>query len=197
MRATLKGKSSEDFLIDFWRFLANNGYMKITLNKGRLDINPDFFLRRAGYGQISSYHTGKTSYVRRFSRDHYPRFHLYYEKTSDRIIFDLHLDQKQASYEGADHAHNAEHDGPVVEAEIDRLKALLRQFAASGTTGYENVSGGEDWERDLAKELAEDPARLPSEGPTSGNRGTVGMKDMSDSRPAEEKKGFLGKLFGL
>ncbi len=105
--------------------------MKIILNKSRLNINPDDFLRRCGYGMINSYHTGKTSYVRRFTRDHYPRFHLYYEDLSDRIIFDLHLDQKQASYQGAEHAHNAEHDGPVVEEEIDRLKNVLRQMASA------------------------------------------------------------------
>jgi hypothetical protein len=191
-------KQAYENQIDFWPFLANNRDMKITLNKSRFAVEPDFFLRRAGYGQINSYHTGKTSYVRRFSRDHYPRFHVYYDETVDRIVFDLHLDQKQVSYEGADHAHNADHDGPVVEAEIDRLKSLLRQFAASGHTGREGVNpNGEDWEKQLAKELSDTPARLSSEGPFADNRGTFGNNDAQDARPAEEKKGFFSKLFGL
>lgn len=159
--------------------------MKITLNKARFDVDPDFFLRRAGYGQIKSYHTGQTSYVRRFSRDHYPRFHMYFETGPDRVVFNLHLDQKQVSYEGADHAHNADHDGPVVEAEIERLKGLIRQFAASGQTGREGVNpNGEDWERQLAKELAEDKKVGP---------GSAALPEDGQA----EKKGFLRKLLGF
>ncbi len=159
--------------------------MKIILNKNRFAVDPDFFLRRAGYGQITSYHTGKTSYSRRFSRDHYPRFHIYFEESADKITFDLHLDQKQVSYKGADHAHNAEHDGPVVEGEIERLKGLLRQFAASGQTGRENLNpNGEDWERQLAKEFQEDRKN----GPGSATLPTDGEV---------EKKSFLSKLLGF
>ena len=50
---------------------------------------------------------------------------MYFEDRPDRIVFDLHLDQKQASYAG-NNMHNAEYDGPVVEEEI---KDLLRQEA--------------------------------------------------------------------
>lgn len=160
--------------------------MKISLNKNRFNVNPDFFLRRAGYAQIQSYHTGKTSYSRRFSRDHYPRFHIYFQIEADKIIFDLHLDQKQVSYEGADHAHNAEHDGPVVETEIDRLKNLLREMAELGIDNRGADSPKEDWEKQLSEELKHDGSRAPKSG------------DYRKDQPLpEEKKSFFKKMLGL
>lgn len=159
--------------------------MKIVLNKNRFNINPDFFLRRAGYGQISSFHTGKTSYVRRFTREHYPRFHMYFEADADKITFNLHLDQKQVSYEGADHAHNADHDGPAVEAEIDRLKDLLRSMAAAGLSDRGLDAPTEDWEKQLSEDLKNDGSRAPQSG------------DYKSDQPTEEKKSFFRKLLGL
>lgn len=81
--------------------------------------------RLAGYGLINDYRRDKQSFVRHFGRGLYPRFHLYIsEDREGRVIFDLHLDQKSASYEGS-HMHNAEYDGEMVEAEINRLKVLI------------------------------------------------------------------------
>ncbi|HTX86709.1 MAG TPA: hypothetical protein VMC41_01415 [Candidatus Nanoarchaeia archaeon] len=98
--------------------------MKISVNKKRLNLNPDAFLRKAGYAHIHDSITGHDSYVRRFTRDFYPRFHMYFENLSDRVIFNLHLDQKKASYEGA-HMHNAEYDSEIVADEMERLKGFL------------------------------------------------------------------------
>lgn len=102
--------------------------MKIIVNKNRLDINPEQFLRRAGYAFIHDTERNKDSFVRRLTRDFYPRLHMYAENLSDRLVFDLHLDQKKASYEG-NHMHNAEYEGAVVEEEIARLKELLKSLA--------------------------------------------------------------------
>jgi hypothetical protein len=102
--------------------------MKIEVNKKALNFNPDQFLRRAGYGFIRDSVRNKESYVRRLTREFYPRLHMYFEDLPDRVVFDLHLDQKQASYAG-NHMHNAEYDGEIVEAEIERLKNLLRGMA--------------------------------------------------------------------
>ncbi len=98
--------------------------MKIIVDRNNLKENPAQFLRQSGYGFIQDRRTGNESFARRTGRDHYPRFHVYVKSKNDRVIFDMHLDQKRASYEGA-HAHNAEYGGPVVEGEIARLKRLL------------------------------------------------------------------------
>ncbi|PIP19098.1 hypothetical protein COY23_00130 [bacterium (Candidatus Torokbacteria) CG_4_10_14_0_2_um_filter_35_8] len=51
---------------------------------------------------------------------------MYVNYSGDKIIFNLHLDQKKPSYVGA-HKHNAEYEGEIVEAEIKRLKSLLEE----------------------------------------------------------------------
>ncbi|MCK4553533.1 hypothetical protein KAU19_01040 [Candidatus Parcubacteria bacterium] len=98
--------------------------MKLIVNTNQLDVAPEQFLRRAGYGYIRDRRTGKDSFARRLGSGHYPRLHMYIKESDDSIIFDLHLDQKQASYAGA-HAHNAEYGGEIVEGEVERLKGLI------------------------------------------------------------------------
>jgi len=100
--------------------------MKLVVFRNQINMTPEQFLRRAGYGYIRDRHTGQDSFVRRLGSFHYPRLHMYVEEQDNKIIFNLHLDQKQASYTGA-HMHNAEYEGPVVEAEIERLKGLIRE----------------------------------------------------------------------
>ncbi len=110
--------------------------MKLTINKNQINEHGEQFLRRAGYGFIRDRQRGKESYVRRLTRDHYPRLHMYVSENGGKIIFDLHLDQKQVSYKGASHMHNAEHDGEVVEGEIERLRSLVSPASSNnnGTT---------------------------------------------------------------
>ena len=98
--------------------------MKLIINTNQLDTAPGQFLRRAGYGYIRDRHSGKDSFVRRLGSGHYPRLHMYIKESDDKIIFNLHLDQKQASYARA-HAHSAEYDGEIVEGEIERLKCFI------------------------------------------------------------------------
>lgn len=101
--------------------------MKLILNKNVLDQSPEQLLRQAGYAYLIDPHTSQESHVRRLSRGFYPRFHLYLEEQNSQVIFNLHLDQKQASYAGA-HAHNAEYDGDLVEAEMARIKNYVPSF---------------------------------------------------------------------
>ncbi len=98
--------------------------MKIRIDKRYFKGDPGLWLKRAGYALIVDHRRGKESYVRRLGRGFYPRLHLYFTIESDDVVFDLHLDQKQASYPGA-HMHNAEYDGPVLEQEVERLKNIL------------------------------------------------------------------------
>ena len=98
--------------------------MKLTIAKNRLSMNPEQFLRRAGYAYILDRQSGQGSFVRRMGRGFYPRFHVYASERGENIEFNLHLDQKQPSYAGS-HAHNAEYEGEAVEGETERLKNLL------------------------------------------------------------------------
>lgn len=104
--------------------------MKIIINKSQISLNPEQFLRRVGYGYIRDRRTGSESFVRRLGQGFYPRLHMYIKKDDDKIIFNLHLDQKQPSYAGVP-AHNAEYDGEVVGTEIERLKGLIQGTADS------------------------------------------------------------------
>lgn len=99
--------------------------MKLILANNQLSQTSEMFLRQVGYIYLEDRKTGNESFVRPLNRGYYPRFHLYLEQLSDRVILNLHLDQKQASYAGA-HAHNAEYDGEMVEAEMARIKNFLR-----------------------------------------------------------------------
>jgi hypothetical protein len=147
--------------------------MKLSINKKRLNLNPDNFLRKVGYAHIHDSITDHDSYVRRFSRDFYPRFHMYFEDLNDRVVFNLHLDMKKASYEGS-HMHNAEYDSEMVADEIERLKEFL--IDESSAEGVSIDKPEETTDRTLAG---------------------IGHKDFRDEPIRQkEKKGFWAKIFG-
>lgn len=102
--------------------------MKFEVDKKQLEYNPYQLARKAGYGFIRDRRSGQESLVRRLGNGFYPRFHLYIEQENDKVVFSLHLDQKEASYSGS-HRHNAEYAGPLVKEELERL----RQFVFSKT----------------------------------------------------------------
>jgi hypothetical protein len=54
----------------------------------------------------------------------YPRFHVFIREDKDKLIFNLHLDQKKLSYSG-NRAHSGEHEGRVVEEEAERMKKIV------------------------------------------------------------------------
>jgi hypothetical protein len=83
-------------------------------------------LKRCGYAEFIDPRTKITSFVRRLRGFFYPRFHVYIEQNSDKIIYNLHLDQKKPSYEGSN-AHNGEYTGQVVEQEAERIKQMIQQ----------------------------------------------------------------------
>ena len=98
--------------------------MKFEINKEQLNNTYAYVLQRAGYKYIVDRHTGKESFVKILNSTGYPRWHLYVEENNDKIIFNLHLDQKKPLYQGQS-AHSGEYDGDVVEEEMERLKGLL------------------------------------------------------------------------
>ena len=98
--------------------------MKLEINKSKLNNTYAYILQRAGYKHIVDRNTGKESYVKVLGKTGYPRFHLYFEEDDDKIVFNLHVDQKRPSYKNQK-AHSGEYDGSVVEEEFKRIKSLL------------------------------------------------------------------------
>ncbi len=87
-------------------------------------------IQRAGYHEHRDPRTGERSFSRRLGTYHYPRFHLYIEERASDVIYNLHLDQKQASYAGS-HMHAGEYDGEMVEREAVRLQSSFTEQASS------------------------------------------------------------------
>jgi len=99
--------------------------MRFTVAKSFLISNIRESLRKCGYFGLENRYNGQLAYVRRLSQSqHYPRFHLYLEENPTAIIFNLHLDQKQASYQGA-RAHSAEYSDDNVKEEANRIKSII------------------------------------------------------------------------
>lgn len=84
------------------------------------------FMRSCGYAFDRE--TGQeASCMRRVSGHDYPRYHAYVKKDGTALVVNLHIDQKKPSYGGADHAHNGEYDGELVEREADRIRGFAEQ----------------------------------------------------------------------
>jgi len=81
-------------------------------------------MRRLGYRPAYFQKASESSIVRPLSGRDYPRFHLYIKQRNADICFNLHLDQKKPSYEGAT-AHSGDYEGEAVREEMERIKGLL------------------------------------------------------------------------
>ncbi len=97
--------------------------------KKSLRVNPRQLLEEAGYHFFTDPNTGKESYIMRLGSQLYPRNHLYLRSLPNNgVEVDLHIDQKQVSYEGQ-RAHSGEYDGPLVEEEAQRLMRWLQFYS--------------------------------------------------------------------
>ncbi|MCX6746115.1 MAG: hypothetical protein NTX00_03810, partial [Candidatus Parcubacteria bacterium] len=67
----------------------------------------------------------EVSYSRRLGGGIYPRFHLYINSV-DPLVLNLHLDQKQASYEGYA-KHSGDYDSDLVKQEANGIYNLIMQ----------------------------------------------------------------------
>lgn len=88
--------------------------MKISLPLSKVG-NPRVFFSRLGYHAEPN-----GSYARRVSGQPFPRYHVYADLRGEEVIVNLHLDAKKPSYAGTS-AHAGEYDGPLVEAELQRI----------------------------------------------------------------------------
>ncbi|OGZ70333.1 MAG: hypothetical protein A2904_00070 [Candidatus Staskawiczbacteria bacterium RIFCSPLOWO2_01_FULL_33_9] len=89
-------------------------------------------MREIGYKPAYFQNDGEFSIVKQLGRNDYPRFHLYirqsFDSAQDKLntfIFNLHLDQKKPSYNGAK-GHSGEYDGSVLKEEAERIKNILK-----------------------------------------------------------------------
>lgn len=95
--------------------------MKIFL-PANLKINVINFVRQLGYAQHFDRLNNRQSFVKRLTRDEFPRFHIYVEKNLEgNSYLTLHLDQKRPIYQ-AGSSHNADYDGRLVEYEAGKIK---------------------------------------------------------------------------
>jgi len=91
------------------------------------NYNSKELIKRCGYGEVRDPNADQLSYARRLGAGFYPRFHVYLQDFEKYFEVDLHLDQKQSSYEGS-HAHSGEYDGPTVEGEAQRITAVIKEI---------------------------------------------------------------------
>ena len=96
--------------------------MKISIPSG---LNPVDVIRRSGYGSVLDRRATEPSFARHMGRGLYPRFHVYINGN----VLNMHLDQKQASYEGSS-MHSGEYDGDTVEREANRIQEIIRKLEA-------------------------------------------------------------------
>ena len=80
-------------------------------------------MRKAGYRPAENRY-GEESFVRSLGQGPFPRFHIYADAQQSAWALNLHLDQRRPSYEGT-RAHGGEHEGPVLEVEVARLRSVL------------------------------------------------------------------------
>jgi hypothetical protein len=90
---------------------------------GQFTHAPRDLIRRCGYGEKRT-REGKVSYTKMLRGMPFPRFHVYLDEHENGFQVNLHLDQKAPTY-GKHTAHSGEYDGPVVEAEGERIKRMI------------------------------------------------------------------------
>jgi len=110
--------------------------MKVIISHN-LNTHPRNAMRQCGYWENYDRRSGKTSFIRRLSTGHYPRFHCYVKTVGENLIFDLHIDQKQASYAGLG-KHSGEYDSEVVLKEGERINQILSGFVTKGSDTSKN-----------------------------------------------------------
>lgn len=96
--------------------------MEFTIKN--LDKSVNDIMRQIGYQPAYFQNEGEISLVKPLAGNPYPRFHVYIKQNGQDFHFNLHLDQKKASYEGST-GHSGDYDGPVVEGEAQRIQGIL------------------------------------------------------------------------
>lgn len=118
--------------------------MKFTVKKNELPESVLNFMRRAGYSYFRDPRTRQESYIRRLTRNFYPRLHCYVFDQGGMITFNIHLDQRLTRYEGQT-AHAGEYESPIVREEMERLQAVFEKYRVNPDTNesFADIVGGD------------------------------------------------------
>src|SRR3989338_6964112 len=100
--------------------------------QGPLSDNGRNILRRLSYGEQRT-RDGQISYIKRLTGERFPHYHVYIEDIPTGLQINLHLDQKEASYQGTS-AHAGEYEGPLVEQEMSRITNFIENIRVSAIT---------------------------------------------------------------
>ena len=88
--------------------------------------NPTEFLRSCGYA-FEKEDGDELAFVKRISGHDYPKYHIYSRlavtPNGKELTVNIHIDQKKPSY-GGSKAHSGDYDGPLIEAELRRIREL-------------------------------------------------------------------------
>ena len=96
----------------------------MTFRINNLKYNVTELVRRFGYRPLAVTERGELNCVRPLQGQNYPRFHIYLVETPEVITFNIHLDQKKPSYEGAT-AHGGDYEGETVRDEVERIREIV------------------------------------------------------------------------
>lgn len=105
--------------------------MKFIL-KGPFAENSYSLMRKLGY-TFQKKQDSEMSFIRPLERQSWPRFHIYLKENSaaNKLVFNLHLDQRKTRYKGAA-AHSGEYKTGLVKNEMERIKKSL-SFSETGS----------------------------------------------------------------
>ena len=98
--------------------------MNITIKKPKNE-NLQAIMRRLGYKPIGYSDRGELNCVRPIAGD-YPRFHAYIKEEKDKLIFNIHLDQKRPTY-GRETAHSGDYESETVREETEYIKQVIER----------------------------------------------------------------------
>ena len=102
--------------------------MRFTLNKTNIRLNTPTLLKKCGYHYTGMFR-GEPGFARRAGRSRYPQFHIYVnEDSKEKLVLNLHLDAKKASYQGS-HMHAGEYDTEIVKQEMARVKSIINSIS--------------------------------------------------------------------
>jgi hypothetical protein len=88
------------------------------------NLNWKILMNRLGYHEHYDQRSQQTSYIRRLRSLNYPRYHVYLEMRGDDMRINIHLDEKQVSYEGQAR-HSGDYGSELVQREGERLKSYI------------------------------------------------------------------------
>jgi hypothetical protein len=101
--------------------------MQFFISKSENKLSLDRTMRAAGYS-LNRFNREEPNFTRPLAGALYPRFHIYVKENTENYIGNIHLDQKQTSYEGSgSHAHSGDYDGEIIEREIARIKEAIHK----------------------------------------------------------------------